>query len=284
MASFSSPRARRPCGAFLAAVLAGWGTGLHAGELPADPSRLRRSASHAEVAAFLHSLPSASGDLRITVSELSRSAQGRSIALVHLRRQGAPAAVRALVHAQQHGDEVSGKDALLFLLRDFVATPASFPQDLDLWLIPMLNPDGAENGRRGNGAGVDLNRDHLLLSQPETRALHALVRRVRPHLLVDCHEFARDSRDYLERGWGEWPHIMMDTANHPFLADGLYEAGLRWVHEAAVTMAKNGIAYQRYLVGDAPHSGNCVRPPWMRTMHATAWHSTAGCHSSSKWG
>ncbi len=52
---------------------------------------------------------------------------------------------------------------------------------------------------------------------------------------------------------------MVDTANHPFLADRLHEAGLRWVHETAVTMAENGLAYQRRLAGDAPPLGE-LRP------------------------
>ncbi len=227
--------------------------------LPRTPGELRRSVSHAEMLIFLQSLPRSPGDLEISITELTRSPEGRSIPIVHLRRRGARNPLRALVFAQQHGEEVSGKDALLFLLRDFAAAPDNFPPDLELWLVPMLNPDGAEGGRRNNGAGVDLNRDHLLLSQPETRALHALARRLHPHLSVDCHEFTRDSRDYLQRGWSEWPLITMDAANHPLLPAQVYETGLHWVEEAAAAMAGLGIAYQRYLVGDAPPQGE-LRP------------------------
>jgi len=245
-------------GSVAAMVFATWVTAA-APRLPLTPGELRQSITHAEMLAFLESLPRSAGKLELSVQELTRSPEGRTIPLVHLRRPGARNPLRVLLVAQQHGDEVSGKDALLFLLRDFAAAPDSFPSDLELWLVPMLNPDGAEGGRRNNGAGVDLNRDHLLLSQPETRALHALARRLHPHLSVDCHEFTRDSRDYLQRGWGEWPLIMMDTANHPLLPAQVYETGLKWVEEAEVAMAGLGIAYQRYLVGDAPRQGE-LRP------------------------
>ena len=119
---------------------------------------------------------------------------GRSVYLVHATRGGTPS-FRVLFYAQQHGDEVSGKDALLYMVRDIARDPALLPPDVDLWVLPMMNPDGAEAGTRRNGAGADLNRDHLVLEQPETQALHRVVRRVRPHLSVDCHEFTRDSKE-----------------------------------------------------------------------------------------
>lgn len=246
-------------GAFVALLFSAWATAAVAAQLPPTPAELRQSLNHAETLALLQAFPGSSGGLEISVSELTRSPEGRTIPVVHLRRRGARNPIRVLIFAQQHGDEVSGKDGLLFLLRDFAAAPQTFPADLELWAIPMLNPDGAESGRRANGAGADLNRDHLTLSQPETRALHALARQVRPHLSIDCHEFTRDSRDYLERGWGEWPLITMDTANHPFLPVHVYDIGRRWVDAAAVAMARLGIAYQRYLVGDAPPFGE-LRP------------------------
>ena len=91
------------------------------------------------------------------------------------RRRRVP---EVLFYAQQHGDEVSGKDALLYLIRDVARDPALLPRDVDLWVMPMVNPDGAEAGTRKNGAGADLNRDHMTLEQPETQALHRVARRV----------------------------------------------------------------------------------------------------------
>ena len=80
----------------------------------------------------------------------------------------------------------------------------------------MMNPDGAEAGTRVNGAGADINRDHITLEQPETRALYQVVRRVRPDLAVDCHEFgARPRRRGRRRGWMKWPDITMDGLNNP---------------------------------------------------------------------
>jgi hypothetical protein len=157
-----------------------------------------------------------------------------------------------LFYAQQHGDEVAGKDAILFLIRDIAARPALLPADVELWLMPTLNPDGAEAGTRRNAAGVDLNRDHIALTQPETRALHAVVRRARPHVAVDCHEFTRDSEARRARGWIAWPDITMDVLNNPLFDPAVIGAALRWVDESAHPVEAAGHRFLRYTVGGLP--------------------------------
>ena len=108
----------------------------------------------------------------IDVVEIGRSAGGRPLSAVHLARTtGSPKSWRLLFVGQQHGDELAGKDALLQLIVRISEDPEALPTDVDLWIVPVANPDGAAAGRRRNDAGADLNRDHLLLSQPETRAL-----------------------------------------------------------------------------------------------------------------
>jgi hypothetical protein len=100
-----------------------------------------------------------------------------------------------------------------------------------------------------------LNRDHQLLTQPETQYLHDIVRYFKPHIAVDCHEFARDSRDYVDRGWIEWPQIMMDCSNNPILGKEIYNLGVNWVENAKPVMEDNSINYTRYIVGNAPPKG-----------------------------
>ncbi|MBK7294503.1 MAG: succinylglutamate desuccinylase/aspartoacylase family protein [Holophagaceae bacterium] len=210
---------------------------------------MRRTVSYEEMLAFLKGVAKPGF---ITITEEARSTEGRKVLLVRLNRGGARARFRVLYYAQQHGDEVAGKDALLTLIRDLAAKPELLPEDVDLYLMPMLNPDGAVAHRRFNGAGADLNRDHLLLAQPETRALHRVARRLRPHLAVDSHEFGRDSEDYAKRGWEAWPVITMDGCNHPLIPDYLKAAALEAVTAAAPLQQKAGHAYRRYLVGGPP--------------------------------
>ncbi len=245
------PRHRPAVAALVAAAAAmALPTPAAAAPLPRDHTALASTIDYPTMMAFLAELPHPAG-LTVEVEEAGRSVQGRVIPLVHLAH--APAAPwRVLLYAQQHGDEVSGKDAILYLVQQIVEDPSTLPHDVDLWLMPSVNPDGGAANQRRNAAGADLNRDHLLLDQPETRALHRVARRVLPHVAVDCHEFTRDSRDFTRRGWLEWPIIMMDTANLAILPDSLYDAGVRWVDEAGGPMRKAGHNYVRYHVGGAP--------------------------------
>ena len=166
---------------------------------------------------------------------------------------------RILFVGAQHGNEHAGKEAILDLLDDLAEGELTLPPGVELHAIPMANPDGVDADQRRNGNDFDLNRDHVILSQPETRALHAYAQRVKPTVVVDCHEFTRDSGSYADRGWGEWPLIMMDGANSPLLPGGTLDLGLGWVEAAEEPMADAGFAYQRYLVGGPPPE-NELRP------------------------
>ena len=218
------------------------------GSLPEDHRTLATSTSYAGMEAFLSSVDG-KGPVRVSVE--GKTAEGRSLYLVHAAHR-ADAPFRIFFYAQQHGDEVSGKDALLYLIRDIVRDPSRLPADVDLWVMPMVNPDGAVAGTRRNGAGADLNRDHVTLLQPETQALHRVARRLRPHLAVDAHEFGRDSQEWTKKGWEKWPDITMDGLNNPHFDAERIAAARRWVDESAEVEEKAGHRFLRYWVGGAP--------------------------------
>ena len=87
---------------------------------------------------------------------------------------------QVLVVGQVHGDEC----APAFVVNELRERP---PENYGLWLIPTLNPEGHFRGTRRNGSGVDINRDGLVQSAPETKALMAFTRLVAPDLTVHLH-------------------------------------------------------------------------------------------------
>jgi hypothetical protein len=66
-----------------------------------------------------------------------------------------------------HGDEIVGNEMCLYFidyLTDNYAQPGfenitALVDDLDIWIVPLMNPDGYVAGQRGNSNGVDLNRN-----------------------------------------------------------------------------------------------------------------------------
>jgi protein MpaA len=80
---------------------------------------------------------------------LGRSWQGRPIVAVEV---GNPSGTSVLVVGCIHGNETSGIAIAHALER-------LSPRDLDLWIVPVLNPDGVAADTRQNAHGVDFNRN-----------------------------------------------------------------------------------------------------------------------------
>ncbi len=96
--------------------------------LPADYKASTRPVTYAELSEFLKSVD---GKGQVSVSVEGHSGAGRSLYLVHVGRDPKPA-WKVFIYAQQHGDEVSGKDAALYLIRDLAKDPALLPAGVDL--------------------------------------------------------------------------------------------------------------------------------------------------------
>ena len=95
-----------------------------------------------------------------------------------------------------HGNEVAGTVATRELVPT-VLTSRTLRQQVTLHMVKDMNPDGRAANRRTNSRGVDLNRDFPAsnrrngggLSQPESRAIHDLIRRIRPDLIIVAHSW-----------------------------------------------------------------------------------------------
>ena len=212
------------------------------------------------------------------VVEFGKSENGKALRAVRL---GNPDAERtALVVGSIHGNETAGHDVVSALHRR-----AEKIGDVDLWVVRTINPDGVRADRRGNARGVDLNRNFPYrwrgsspssleysgprpLSEPESRAVARLAKRLRPDISVWYHQpwgevllpckgkaaierrYARIARFPTNRCRGQkLPGTVASWQDHQFggesfvvelPGDGVTAAGARRHARAAAVVAADG--------------------------------------------
>ncbi|WP_299128723.1 M14 family zinc carboxypeptidase [uncultured Winogradskyella sp.] len=120
------------------------------------------------------------------ISVVGKSAENRPI--YALKFGNGPKKV--LLWSQMHGNESTTTKALFDCFALFV-TNNDIPNDIlsncTLFVIPILNPDGAERYTRLNACGVDLNRDAQNLSQPESVVLRSVFNTFKPDYCFNLH-------------------------------------------------------------------------------------------------
>jgi len=132
----------------------------------------------------------AQGSGLFTFQEIGRSMEGRSITMVSFGR----GAKRAFLWSQMHGDERTATLALMDIF-NFLGQRAKeeeWVQDLleqlTIYVVPMVNPDGAERVQRQTAAQIDMNRDARMLATPEARILSDVHRRLSPAFGFNLHD------------------------------------------------------------------------------------------------
>lgn len=194
------------------------------------------------------------------VVTIGTSVEGRPIAALHRPDpDGDPRdAARVLVIGVIHGDETAG--------RAVVARLASLPlpDDVVLYLVESMNPDGEAADRRTNAHLVDLNRNFpydwgpiaapgdwqyagpAAASEPETAAVVTFITGHRPDLVIWYHQDAfmiapAEGREGAVRArYAELTGLPMDS-----VSGGTYTGvAATWArHELAANEPEPGVAF-----------------------------------------
>jgi hypothetical protein len=197
--------------------------------------------SHEEMLAYVEDLARRSDVVR--VRRVGSSQEGRAMPALVLsaervqtgaqaRRLGRPVVVLA---GLQHGNEPAGGEAMLVLAHELaLGSLRPLLDRLTVVIVPHSNPDGAYYFTRSPYSTVDINRDHVKLDLPETRALHRVVNEFEPHMFVDAHEFSVANRWIEKFGTLQSYDLMVQYATNPnvhpaltALADGRFMGGFR---------------------------------------------------------
>ncbi len=133
---------------------------------PADESFLAAYHSYASLATELQSIAASYPNL-CQLSSVGNSVQGRQLWIMkisdNVALQEDEPEFRYI--STMHGDEPIGMEMCLNMIHELLDNYGSDPEitglvdDLEIWILPLMNPDGYTAGSRYNAQGVDLNRD-----------------------------------------------------------------------------------------------------------------------------
>ena len=117
------------------------------------------------------------------LEKIGRSVEGRPIYALRLGR----GSMKLLAWSQMHGNESTTTRGLF----DFyvqIRDDEHYLSQFTFVFIFQLNPDGSQAYTRNNANQVDLNRDALAQSQPETQAFMKLLNDCDPDLCLNLHD------------------------------------------------------------------------------------------------
>lgn len=100
--------------------------------------------------------------------EIGKSAQGRPLFVMKIAgpaRGPRDARPEFKFIANMHGDEIVGRELMVYLIRDLASNYGknqaitNLVNSVQIYIMPSMNPDGAAVQTRANAQGIDLNRD-----------------------------------------------------------------------------------------------------------------------------
>jgi len=190
---------------------------------PLEKNNFQKLTSYDELSAYVQQLDVSSPFLK--VESIGQSVQGRNLYVMKFSTSEFgkdKSKIKVLFFAQQHGNEQSGKEGALLLAQNLLKPEYRYLfEKIDFAIVPQVNPDGSEVNTRRNGNHMDLNRNHLILTEPETRALHQLFEKYMFEVGMDVHEYSPYSLDWEKYGYRKNADETLGTTTNTNISEAI---------------------------------------------------------------
>lgn len=150
---------------------------------------------------------------------------------------------KVFIVASQHGNETGAFIGLVKMINtinsaEFRSDVTEIRNKLEIWSILLSNPDGSEYLTRENANGVDINRDHEALQEPETKVIHNALSHINPDLVIDLHTYHIVDAD--RRG------ILLNMPTHPDIDENLLNLCDKIIKRATLEIDEAGFSVNRF--------------------------------------
>jgi len=225
---------------------------------PLEKSNFSKLTCYSDLMSYLQKIDDLSP--KIAIKMIGNSVEGRDIAAAMLHGENSFGSNRSskpvvLIFAQQHGNEPSGKEAALILIRELaLGSLHDILQYLDIIVVPQVNPDGAEKNKRRNSNDMDLNRNHLILSEPEAFALHSIFLKWMPEVTLDVHESNASKKAWFCNGYIKDAEQMFDCVSNLNIAPKIIKFSKNvFIPQVGKYIQQESFRFHRYIVGGPPN-------------------------------
>jgi hypothetical protein len=229
---------------------------------PLEKSGWTKLTSHEQLLGYLEPLVDSSP--LVTMKAIGTSVEGNSIPALFFSQDDVFASQReikpvVLIFCQQHGNEPSSKEAAMIVARKLVNADSGLLKNLDLILVPQVNPDGSDRGIRRNANDMDLNRNHVMLSEPESNAIHQLFLDWMPEVTLDVHEYNAVLGRWVKAGYLKDADEMLGGVTNLNIDAGIIKFTRDiFIPETGRGIEQDGFRFHRYIVGE-PFEEKVVR-------------------------
>ncbi|MCM3669137.1 hypothetical protein M3181_08990 [Mesobacillus maritimus] len=146
--------------------------------------------------------------------------------------------VPIMINGSIHGTEFVGSDAVLQLIERFALENDEETKEIlenNILIFNVVqNPDGRVDATRFNGEGIDLNRDFITQSQPETRETVELLTEWNPMVFLDTHGYVS--------GYGPNLEGLIEPCTPPHNPNYEYDLYQKWAYGQAEAMESEILA------------------------------------------
>ena len=145
---------------------------------------------------------------------------------------------------QLHGNEVAGGEAALGMIKRLDGEEgAKLLESINVYVIPRMNPDGAQkNIRKNPTTNLDMNRDLFYLQHVETQNLVKVVQLLDPAVVIDSHEY--NANIFTENS--SYADIMLGVGFAYNDREELAELSIQLMDDAFAALEQQGLSCKYY--------------------------------------
>ncbi|PLX25300.1 MAG: hypothetical protein C0599_00810 [Salinivirgaceae bacterium] len=217
---------------------------------PVVKAKFQKLTTHDEMMAFLAMADSLNGNIQLEVLGSLGDDYVMPVVKIATKKTNKHK-VKVMILAQQHGDEPSGKEAVLELIAGFAdGRFDELLKNLELYIFPQVNPWGGDHDVRRNKNDLDLNRDHLLLQSKEDQFVHHFFHNIKPQVTIDVHEYDPYYQEWTDFGYYKNADVQLGGLTNPMankkITDLFYQKLLPTVQKDVET---SGYSFTEYTLG-----------------------------------